>query len=72
MYVAKDHGFPFQKWHYTSQLVQQFACKSSLKWAAKIWQVQKIIVLLKSPFQNQRPDPKVCGERKWLPICFMV
>ena len=25
-----------------------------------------------SSFQNQRPDPKVCGERSWLPISKMV
>ena len=24
------------------------------------------------PFQNRKPDPKVCGERTWLPIYKMV
>ena len=24
------------------------------------------------PFQNKKPDPKVCGERTWLPIYKMV
>ena len=24
------------------------------------------------PFQNLKPDPKVCGERTWLPIYKMV
>ena len=31
-YVQICHGFPFLKWCETSQLVQRFGCKRSLKW----------------------------------------
>ena len=36
------------------------------------WQKISLIFLLKTPFQNWGPDPKVCGERPWLPIYKMV